>query len=243
MNTTKEQSEKSRLCSTSNTITAFAVLIAIAAVFFAGAMWAKSKTMPAPVAVAPPANNPAPPEPTISPDIKLLGVRGNDAVRGSGDILLIEYSDYECPFCQRFHATAQELVDSGEVAWVYRHLPLPFHQTAEDGATIGECVRAHVGANAFWSYTDGVFAAAELNLEKYKALAKGEGLSEAQITACLATGSEARKTVEQHKDDAQKMGVHGTPGSFLVNKKTKEIRTIPGAFPVTEVRKTLAEIQ
>ena len=90
-------------------------------------------------------------------DLSLLQIRDNDIVRGNNDILLIEYSDYECPFCQRFHGTAQTLVDTNQVAWVYRHLPLPFHATAKDGAIIGECVRIHKGMEAAWRYTDGVF--------------------------------------------------------------------------------------
>ena len=90
-------------------------------------------------------------------DLELLQIRENDIVKGDADILLIEYSDYECPFCGRFHPTAQALVDSGKVKWVYRHLPLPFHPTAKDGAAIADCVRINKGMRAAWNYTDGVF--------------------------------------------------------------------------------------
>ena len=90
-------------------------------------------------------------------DLSLLQIHENDIIKGSNDVLLIEYSDYECPFCQQFHGTAQALVDSGKVAWVYRHLPLPFHATAKEGAIIGECVRINKGTKAAWAYTDGVF--------------------------------------------------------------------------------------
>ena len=90
-------------------------------------------------------------------DLSLLQVRENDIVKGNADILLIEYSDYECPFCGQFHPTAQALADSGKVKWIYRHLPLPFHPTAKEGAIIGDCVRIHRGMRAAWTYTDGVF--------------------------------------------------------------------------------------
>ena len=229
---------------TNSMITAFAVLIAIAAVFYAGMIHGKTGTE----VVGHTHGNEQPtdqlpPEPQVAPDLSILTVRNNDVVRGSGDILLIEYSDYECSFCQRFHSTAQALVDSGEVAWVYRHLPLPFHPTAKDGAVIGECVKKHKGSEAFWTYTDSVFAAGTLNLEAYKGLARNIGLSDGQMDSCLASGSDQQRAVEQDITDAQKMGVNGTPGSFLVNTKTKSVESIPGALPVEQVRNLLSTIQ
>ena len=220
-------------------ITALAVLVAIVAVFFAGLMYGKSKITP--VAVQP---EPAAAPPGVTPDLTLLRVRDTDAVRGDGAVLLIEYSDYECPFCQRFHATAQALVDSGEVTWVYRHLPLPFHPTAEDGAVIAECVKIHRGLDAFWSYTDRVFALQDgFSVEIYTSLAQGVGLSASQVDACLAADSDARAVVRQHMSDAEKMGVNGTPGSFLVNTRTKAVESIPGALPLEQIRAKLATIQ
>ena len=229
---------------TNSMVTAFAVLIAIAAIFYAGMVHGKSGTETVGNAynneqpVAPP-----PAEPQVAPDLSILTVRSNDATRGNGDILLIEYSDYECSFCQRFHSTAQALVDSGEVTWVYRHLPLPFHATAKDGAALGECVKTHRGSEAFWAYTDGVFAAGTLNLEVYKGLARDAGISDTQIDECLVAGSNQQRAVEQDMSDAQRMGVNGTPGSFLINTKTKNVESIPGALPVEQVRTLLNAIQ
>ena len=243
MNSENNKSKKNALSACGNsTVTAFAVLIAIVAVFVAGMMYAKSKTIPpapAPTA-APPAGNEIPQPPEVTPDINTLKIQDTDAVRGEGDILLVEYSDYECPFCQRFHPTVQTLVDSGEVAWVYRHLPLPFHATAKQGAIISDCVRVEKGAEAFWTYTDDVFAAAELNLEVYKSIARNAGLSDETIDACLAEGS---SVVDQHINDAQRMGVNGTPGSFLLNTKTDAVQSIPGALPLSELRRILATVQ
>ena len=243
MNTESNKKTHTIECSTSSMIAALAVLIAIAAVFFAGIMYAKSGNVNQQPTLAAPVPTPQPAPPAITPDLGLLKVRSNDAVRGSNDILLIEYSDYECPFCQRFHGTAQELVDSGEVAWIYRHLPLSFHQTAKEGAIIAECVRLHKGTGAFWTYTDSVFDSGSLDLEVYKSLARTAALSDAQIDECLAAGSEAQKTIDQHASDTKKMGVRGTPGSFLVNTKNRKVQSIPGALPVEEVRRILESIQ
>lgn len=227
---------------TNSTITAFAVLVAIVAIFYAGLMHGKSGT--AAVAPAPPAGNEvvAPAEPQVTPDLAILTVRDNDAVRGNGDIVLIEYSDYGCGYCQRFHSTAQALVDSGEVAWVYRHLPI-VSPTSTDGAVLGECVKTHTGSEAFWTYTDNVFAASARDLETYKGLARDIGLSDAQMDECLAANSSQQRDVAQSVQDAQRMGVYGTPGSFLVNTKTKAVQSIPGALPIGQVQSMLKAIQ
>ena len=62
--------------------------------------------------------------------------------------------------------------------------------------------------------------------EVYRSLAKDAGLSGSQIEECLTPGSDAQRTVDQHIDDAQKMGINGTPGSFLVNTKTNAVQSI-----------------
>ena len=172
-----------------------------------------------------------------------LAIRGSDVVQGAGEILLIEFSDYECPFCKRFQKTVHELVANGEVMRVYRHLPLDFHETAREGAVIAECVRMHSGSNAFWSYTDNVYAMESLNLEVYKALGKQVGLSGAQIEVCLKSGSAAQNRVDQHLQDAEDLEVRGTPTAFLVNRKTGETEVVHGAQPIAEVRKKISAIR
>ena len=225
---------------TNSMITALAVLITIAAVFYAGMMHGKSGT----VAPSPPTagdNAPPPGPPPITPDIDVLMIQDNDAVRGSGDIVLVEYSDFGCGYCKRFHPTVQTLVDNGEVAWVYRHLSF----RAREGAIISECVKEHKGKEAFWAYTDSVFAleTGALNFETFKSLGRDAGLSDTQMDACLLAGSNAQKTVEQQMNDAQNMGVNGTPGSFLINTKTKAVQSIPGALPLTQIQGILEAVR
>ena len=170
--------------------------------------------------------------------------------RGSGPFLLIEYSDYECGFCQRFHGVAQQLVDEGTVTWVYRHLPLPFHETADEGARIADCVRRNKGTEAFWTYTDAVFDGQTPSLGRYRSLGLQAGLSNGQIDSCLQAGSEADKLVEEHMREADLFGINGTPGSFLVNTNTGAYKRVPGAFPLdgpegdpNTMRALLAELQ
>lgn len=87
----------------------------------------------------------------------------NDHVAGSKNpkIYLVEYSDYQCPFCKNFHVTAQKLVDNyQELAWVYRHLPLEqLHPNAMPAALASECVAELGGNDAFWKFTDAILSA------------------------------------------------------------------------------------
>ena len=89
-------------------------------------------------------------------------VSGDDHLRGSAEarIKLVEYSDFECPYCQRFDVTMQQVMSEfgDEVAWVYRHFPLSFHPQAQPAAEASECVAKLGGDEAFWNYADLLYA-------------------------------------------------------------------------------------
>lgn len=85
----------------------------------------------------------------------------DDHYKGSADaeIAIIEYSDFECPFCSRIHSTLEQVVNTHDnTAWAYRHLPLGFHPQALPAAIASECVAEHEGNDAFWEFTDAIFA-------------------------------------------------------------------------------------
>lgn len=87
----------------------------------------------------------------------IAGLNDNDYVRGDRNsrIYLIEYSDYDCPFCGRFHTTSQRLVNEGKVAWVYRQFPLPqLHPDAETKSAAAICAGKVGGNEAFWEFSD-----------------------------------------------------------------------------------------
>lgn len=90
-------------------------------------------------------------------------ITADDYIKGSADapIKVIEYSDYDCPFCSRFHTTMIDVMeDEEDVAWVYRHFPLvQLHPEAPAVARAAECVGEIAGNDAFWEFTDGYFEA------------------------------------------------------------------------------------
>lgn len=92
---------------------------------------------------------------------KVPKLKEQDHVRGNrnAQVLLIEYSDFQCPFCQRFHPTALQVLEEygDDVAWVYRHFPLDqLHPQARSAALASECVTEIGGDEAFWEFTDKV---------------------------------------------------------------------------------------
>lgn len=89
-----------------------------------------------------------------------------DYIRGPADapLAIIEYSDFECPFCGQFHPTMKQIIAEfpAEVVWIYRHFPLDnIHPQASPAAIASECVGKLAGNEAFWGFADGLFAAQE----------------------------------------------------------------------------------
>lgn len=174
-------------------------------------------------------------------------LKDEDHIRGDrkARILLIEYSDLECPFCKSFHPTAQQAVDDykGQVAWVYRHFPLDqIHSKADKEAEAVECAGEQGGENAFWKMVDKIFEVTPsnngLDLEKLPDLANQIGLNGQNLQKCIADG----KYTQHVEDDYQsgiKAGVNGTPGNILLDTKTGKTKVLPGAVPFSDVKSAI----
>lgn len=93
-------------------------------------------------------------------------VTNDDFIRGTSDasLTVVEYSDFECPFCSRHHPTLDRLVsEDSDVRWVYRHFPLAsIHPQATAAALAGECVAEQAGNDGFWYFADFIFANQQL---------------------------------------------------------------------------------
>lgn len=158
-------------------------------------------------------------------------------------VSLIEYSDFECPFCKRFHPTAKEVIDSsgGKVNWVYRHFPLPMHNPgAQREAEASECVNQLGGNEAFWKYTDAIYKRTQSNgngfpLTQLVPLGKEIGLDEKQFQECLNSGKSASR-VQEDIDEGNQIGISGTPANILLRNDTGEVTVKPGALPINELK-------
>lgn len=156
-------------------------------------------------------------------------------VRGAEDpdLYLVEYSDFECPFCARHHPTMQAAMDKfdGQVAWVYKHFPLSFHPEAVPAGIAAECAGEQ---GSFWEYGDELFANTDsLGGDYYVELASELGLNQGDFEKCLEDDDiAARITSEQSEGSG--IGVKGTPATFLVNKDGDILSQISGAVPESQ---------
>jgi protein-disulfide isomerase len=143
----------------------------------------------------------------------------NNAVRGNKDakVTIVEFSDFECPFCgkyfrETFPQVKSDYIDTGKVAYVFRHFPLSFHQNARPAALASECVKALGSDEVFWKYHDTLYAnQTSLTTENLKKFASDLGLD---IGTCLDTAKYASE-VDKDFQDGQKYGVKGTPAFFI----------------------------
>lgn len=148
---------------------------------------------------------------------KLAEVTDKDHVRGDlskAKVVLVEYSDYECPFCSRHHPTLVDLAEEygDDVAWVYRHFPLSFHPEAKPAALAAECANEQ---GKFWEYTDALFENQDqLGDDYYVELAKDLGLKESQFTDCYESEKYAN-VITDDTNSGRAAGVSGTPATFV----------------------------
>lgn len=178
-------------------------------------------------------------------------VNEKDHVRGDKDatITLIEYSDFECPFCKKFHPTAQEFLDknSDKVNWVYRHFPLNFHDPlATNEAEASECAAELGGNDTFWAYADKIYETTTSNGRGMKeedlvTLAVEIGLDREGFIVCQESDRHLNR-IQQDIKEGSAAGVTGTPGNILLNNKTGEVKFIPGAYPLSALEQAMNEL-
>ncbi len=202
------------------------------------------------VANQPPAAPTTPPPAPNAPSRAPAPVTARDHVRGNpkANVTVIEYSDFECPFCKRHAPTMAQLstLYKDDVNVVFRHFPLSFHQNAMKEAEASECVAELGGNDAFWKFHDAIFERTTAGgtgfaLEKLGPLAKESGVNEAKFKQCLDSGKYT-KYVQDQMQEGIDAGVQGTPGNFIVDNDTKESRSISGAVPVTAFQSAIDAI-
>lgn len=173
-------------------------------------------------------------------------VSDSDHVLGNpdADVVVVEYSDFECPFCKQYHVTMHQIIDEygkdGRVAWVYRHFPLTqLHPKAPKEAEAFECAFEQGGNTAFWAYADRFFEVTPSNNQTdigtvLPQIAGEIGLDVAAFNACLSSGKYAGKVAAEF-NDAVAGGGQGTPFNVLIIKGGQRV-AIPGAYPYSDMR-------
>ncbi len=134
-------------------------------------------------------------------------------------VIVVEYTDYACPYCQRFHQATwpvlkRDFVDTGQVRWTVRDLPLPIHPDARGAAQAAHCAGEQ---GRFWEMRSVLFAnQSALGREALEKYAVSEGLDPVAFRRCL-DGSNHLTEIDSDASDAAQIRITGTP-TFLVGR-------------------------
>lgn len=186
------------------------------------------------------------PAPELAEPAQTVSLRPSDHVRGDlskAQVVVVEYSDSDCPYCQRFHATMKDVLKNygPKVAWVYRYFPLDMHPDAHNEANALECV-SELGTNeTFWSYLDTIMDIT-VSPDKSKPIltssAVALGIDKGAFESCYES-QKVKDVVAAQSAEAQSLGAQGTPFSVALNLKTGKQVAIPGAYPIEDMKKTI----
>lgn len=168
-------------------------------------------------------------------------VTANEHIRGDlskAKIAVIEFSDFQCPYCKQLHPTMMKMMDvyKGDVVWVYRHFPLEsIHPAARPVAHASECVAELGGNDAFWKFTDGIFnfsgTGTAFDQNNLATIVTNSGVDITAFNTCQTSGKFDQKITDSVAE-AGLAGAQGTPDLTVVNLKTGDAISV-GADPST----------
>jgi len=166
----------------------------------------------------------------------------DDPIKGdlNAPITIVEFSDFQCPFCAKFHSTTlpqleANYIDSGKVKFVYRDFPIQsIHPNAVPAAIASECADEQ---GMFWEYHDLVFEnqkkwqglSGRIMVDTFEQYALELGLNTSDFNTCLESAKYADE-VRKDLQDGASYGVTGTPGFFIGNDELGFVKII-GAQP------------
>lgn len=171
----------------------------------------------------------------------------DDYFKGNIDapIQIVEFSDYDCPFCSRFHDVMNAVVEKypDDVVWTYRHFPIEqLHPQAPAVAIAAECVGEIEGNDAFWTFTDAYFAArgaqdGTAHDVLIPRLALEAGVAQEPFVTCFESGNMTAR-VQADMTNARETGGGGTPWSILIGPSGKTY-PINGALPQSAIEQLI----
>ena len=155
----------------------------------------------------------------------------DDPVKGKADapVTIIEFSDYQCPFCGRFVKNTlteitQKYIDTGKVKYVFRDFPLDFHKLAPKASEAANCAG---DKGKYWEMHDKLFEnQSALTLDNLRQYATDIGLDAESFNACIDSGKHAAE-ITKDLEDGKKAMVSGTP-SFIIGKTQPGKKEIVG---------------
>lgn len=170
----------------------------------------------------------------LDPPRATVTLRPGTPVQGPADapVTIVEWSDYQCPFCKRAFPTIEQVLNEYKDKVRYAHLdyPLPFHQMAMPAANAAHCASEQ---GKFWEYNNNLYSVAgDLGPADLTKRATDLGLDGAAFEACTAA-KKHESAIKTNYDDGSALGVTGTP-AFFING-----RMLVGAQPIEQFREVI----
>ena len=169
-------------------------------------------------------------------------IRSDETIRGTkgAPLVLVEYSDFECPFCSRGFSTVMELMKKyeGKIQFIYKHLPLSFHQNAMISSQYYEAIRLQSDKKAA-EFHDEIYKNQRKlqNGEKFlKSIAQKVGADMSKLAKDI-NSEKVKNRIEADLEEAAKFGFQGTPG-FLLNGVP-----VKGAYPISHFENIIEELK
>ena len=149
-------------------------------------------------------------------------------------ITLIEFSEFQCPFCKKTRPTVAQVLETykGKIHYVFRDFPLSFHKEARGAAMAANCANEQ---GKYWEFNTQLFDnQASLGAETEKKIAQNLGLNMEKFNACV-TSKKYDKEIDKDQSDGMAVGVTGTPAYFINGK------FLSGAQPFANFKQIIDE--
>jgi len=166
--------------------------------------------------------------------------------KANAPLVLVEYTDYQCPFCQQFHNTAYaqikaNYIDTGKVRFISRDFPLDFHENSRRGANAARCAAEQ---GKFWELRHAMIVnASQLQQDKISGYAANVKLDMAKFQSCVAA-DKFKAAIDKDIAEGTAAGVNGTP-SFVLGRiedgKLQGVRLV-GAMPYDQFDSKIQEM-
>jgi len=230
---TQKSEEKVTISLTPSTL--WQIISVVLLVLLVASIWTGGFGLREPTGAAP-APSPSP-SPSPSPDARVQVSVDDDPVVGDAKapVTIIEFSDFQCPFCERFFTQTlpglkSKYIDTGKVKLVYRDFPLSFHDNADEGALAAECAE-----DKYFEMHDKIFEGQGdwVGLPDPKSVFKGYAneLGLDGWESCYDSGK-YKSEISKDTADGIAAGVSGTPTFFIGNDKDGYVRLV-GAQPLS----------
>jgi protein-disulfide isomerase len=174
----------------------------------------------------------------------------NGSIEGkpSARAVLVEYTDFQCPFCQRFAKETlptlrRDYVDTGKALVVVKQMPLPMHAFAERAAHAANCAGQQEKFSAMHDFLFALPNPRNMNEDDLQAGAKAIRLNDSRFTGCLKGSPTA---ISEQVAEAKGLGITGTPAFFVgtleSDMQVRVRKTLTGALPLGEFKTALDEV-